>query len=123
MKKVLAIFPLLFLFTQCLPENPNATFCTEEFRTVGFFVMGTSLDDSYTLRDSTGEKITFPPNPWSSSYFFVVDDSFHPQLKFRSETFTFIGLKNGQEIVRQPFEIGGDACHIFKISGPDTLKI
>jgi hypothetical protein len=104
-------------------KDDDTIFCTEEFRTIGVYVEGGPLDDWYTERASNGEVIRPDNSDFVGTYHVVLDDLYTQTLKGKTETFHFIGVMQNQEVVRGTFQIGADDCHIFKVSGPDTLRI
>lgn len=104
-------------------KEDTTVFCTEEFRTIGVYVAGGPLDDYYTERASNGQIIRPNNTDLVSPYHVVLDDSHKELLTGNTETFYFVGTMQGQEAVRATFLIGADACHIFKVSGPDTLNL
>lgn len=102
--------------------------CTEIFKAVTVKVTDTAgapieLDDYYTIREKTGERITGPGSIVENGYYVVVDDNFIATLMNKTEGFRFIGKKNGVEVVNEIYQITGDCCHVNKDNGKDTVII
>jgi hypothetical protein len=115
---------LATLFTGCLDKG---TICTDEFRSVmvkveSAWAAPVVVDEVYTTRKSTGEKISYPQDH-SSGYYIVLDDSYQQKLKKDKDIFTFTGRRGGNIIFEETYEIKADACHISKISGKDTIRL
>ncbi len=81
------------------------------------------LDEYYTTREKTGDKLTPQSNMPDSGTYTIVDDGFVSILKNKSEQFRFIGKKNGAEVVNEPYVISADCCHVNKVSGKGTIII
>lgn len=85
----------------------------------GHFV---KLDDVYVMRDKNND-IYRPEQQaaaWDSSYV-VMDDGYLQKMQNQSDTFYFIGIKNGVEVVKEPFVISADCCHVNKQSGKTNI--
>jgi hypothetical protein len=81
-----------------------------------------SLDDSYTTRVSTGEVIRLQQSMQNGRYV-VLDDSYKSKLQKNSDNFRFTGIRNGQKVVEETFNIAADCCHINKVSGKDEVQL
>lgn len=86
------------------------------------------LDDYYTIKTSTGDKIslkTFAGDSIlkASGRYLILSDSQKNMTVQDGVNFEFYGFKNGQEVVRKTYKIGHDRCHVQLISGPSTLTI
>lgn len=81
------------------------------------------LDEYYTIRDKNAQKITPESQVPQDGTYVILDDSWTRQLRNTSESFHFIGKKNGIEIVNEPYTIGADCCHVDKKSGKGTIVI
>lgn len=107
----------LFSLPSC---NDNGIICTEEFAMVGVTINGTQPDRTFTLRVKTGDTLNntgFQTDQWYP----VATDELRDALRNKQENFTFIGMKNDTVIYSANYVIGADDCHIYKISGPDSL--
>lgn len=85
----------------------------------GHFV---KLDDSYTQR--AGNKDVYRPNQSNlivDSSYVVIDDGYLQKMQNQTDTFYFVGLKNGKEVVKEPFVISADCCHVNKQSGKTNI--
>ena len=80
------------------------------------------LDEAYTLRLSSGEKIRFDKNPVSGHYT-VLDDSYQKRLQNTATDFKFVGYRHGKVVVEQAFRIGADCCHINLVTGATDLVV
>lgn len=105
--------------------NPNVA-CTMIFAMVTAQVTDVNgnavkLDDYYTIRTSTGEKIK--PSESSEGYYTILDDSYQKKLQQASDKFQFIGIKDGREVVNESYTISADCCHIQKKEGKAAIVI
>jgi len=101
--------------------------CTQEFRSITIRLdngtqMPVTLDEVYTLRQGSTQKIIFT-QPFTNGQYIVLDDSYHSSLKNQEADFRFIGVKSNQVVVDQTFKIRGDDCHVYKVSGPDNVLV
>jgi hypothetical protein len=78
------------------------------------------LDEVYTIRKSTGEKIT-PSQTMAEGRYSVLDDSYKDRMANRTDEFRFIGKKGGQIVVDETYIISADCCHVKKETGKDTI--
>lgn len=133
--KYLKLLPLaaLFLFSfQCNDDRNGScgrdVICTMDFRSVGITVTdkdgkGVKLDEAYTVRQSTGDVIrdTQPVN--DNGVYNVLSDNYQKELQNQRDIFTFIGMLNGAEVVRESFTISADCCHIDYVDGNREVTI
>jgi len=124
MKSFLSTF-FVFLIASC--SNKNQIACTQEFRMVTVNLRlqngeAASLDSSYTVRVSNGEKIK-PQQPLSHGAYVVLDDNYHPKLKNGEDRFRFVGWKNNQVAIEKEYSIAADDCHIYKKVGEDAVTL
>jgi len=80
------------------------------------------LDEYYTLRVKTGEKIT-PQQQLTGDTYVILDDSYQKSLANQSEDFRFVGKKNGATIVNETYRLSADCCHVKKESGNATVIV
>jgi hypothetical protein len=81
------------------------------------------LDEYYTIREKTNDKLTLQSHMPDSGTYTVLDDNFVATLKNASEQFRFVGKKNGVEVVNEQYTISADCCHINKVNGKSTVTI
>ena len=122
----------LFLNATCNSKNGNnksceGVICTAMFASVTVHISNTAgqpvvLDDTYTIRKKTGEKIKPGQNTADGSYN-VLDDSYRSIIANTSEFFQFIGIKNGVQVVNESYIISADCCHVNKVSGKDSIVV
>ena len=119
----LLIFTILLALGCSKSDDPDEIICSDEFRMIGLTVTGGSLDDFYTVRESTKDTIRFTDNGIYpiSRWYPVLDDSYQEILKDTEEHFYFCGFADADQVVHEPFIIGADACHIFKVSGKESV--
>lgn len=104
-------------------KDCNDVICTEVFAMVTAEVPGTAgapFDEVYTLRVGTGEKIK-PEQGGQPGTYVVLDDSYWQQLANRQDTFRFIAIRAGKQVINEPYVIGADCCHIHKVSGASVI--
>ena len=116
------------IFSSCEKCGDEQEFCTEEFRRINIFIdnstqIPVSFDEVYTLRGTGTQKLLFDQTGNEEGSYVVIDDSYHPSLKNTEDDFRFIGVKNNQVVVDKTFRIKADNCHVFKVSGPDSVMV
>lgn len=58
-----------------------------------------------------------------ATYYTVLDDGFQSRMINRRETFWFVGLISGKEVVREKFVIEADRCHIRLVEGKTEINL
>jgi hypothetical protein len=81
------------------------------------------LDEAYSIRSGTNEKINSTQESGMNNSYVVLDDSYQKKLAQSTSTFRFIGIKNSKQVIDEPFVISADCCHIKKNSGPAKIVI
>jgi len=81
-----------------------------------------TLDEYYTVRNNTGEKI-IPANKLGDGYYNILDDTYHKSLINSTENFTFIGIIDEKIVISESFIISADCCHIKKEKGTDKVVL
>jgi hypothetical protein len=124
---ILLISTMAFISSCDKCDDENGIICTQEFRIIKVSLdNGTqqpvTLDDAYTLRQGSTNKIYFD-QPFPAGTYVVMDDSYHQNLKNSEAQFRFIGVKNNQVVVDKSYVIGADNCHIIKKSGADSVLV
>jgi hypothetical protein len=128
MRKILAFSFLAVLGASCTKKcGGHGEVCTDELRIIPLGLKTTNdqvfrLDSSYTIRVSTGERI-HPDQQLYSAGAVVLDDSYQRHLRNSEDNFRFVGWKGGQVVVDQTYRIGADACHIYKVSGVESVVV
>ncbi len=134
MKFYLVPVAVLFLASGCkkndgLSDGCNGGPCTTDFRTVSVYLIDGSgqsrIIDSTRFLGPDGQPTmlsqhTSYPTPRS---FAIAGDEWlrtHPKAVI---PFRFRAFSRGQTVVDTPYQIGTDCCHVYKISGPDTIRI
>jgi hypothetical protein len=79
------------------------------------------LNEAYTLREGSNEKITYTGTGIENGTYTVIDDSYQKNLVNSTATFYFTGIKDGKEVVKEKFVIGADCCHVSKKEGPESV--
>lgn len=98
------------------------TFCTEEFRSVGFTWTTPPLPASVvTINDRTGDTLSVLDQGYED-FFAVVDDSNMKDLSFEGDSLN-VTVLDSLGIVRATawLVVGKDQCHIVYRSGPQFL--
>jgi hypothetical protein len=101
-------------------EN-DPVMCTEEYRTYGVSIVNGSLDSCYTKRISTSEIIRYQQDNFFPNYYNILEDSYTNKLKDQIDQFQFIGFTNGIKVIEETYTFKADKCHIYKVSGKDTI--
>jgi len=131
MKKIFVII-LFSLITFSCSEIDQGCMCTEEYRSYLVTIVDTlgipvdSLD--VTVRDENGDELSVmqDPYPWGAGNYTVMNDSF-TQI-FCSCTLPekiYFSATDGNRITNGEFLFKTDECncHVYKVSGPDTLVL
>lgn len=87
---------------------------------VGVHINGIQPEHTFTLRIETGDTLNnagFQTDNWYP----VATDELRDELRGKQEGFMFIGLRADTVLVSASYVIGADECHIYKVSGPDSL--
>ena len=109
----------LFSLPSC---NDKGIICTEEFAMVGITVSGQALDRCFTIRLSTSD--TLSTNSFHfENWYTIATDELREDLRNRKENFRFYGLINDSVVVMEDYVIGADDCHIYKVSGRDSVAL
>jgi hypothetical protein len=117
-------FPVFFslivfnsVFSSC-SQKDKPVICTKEFRTISITVKGEPLDEYFTIRIKTNDTIRIGrENVPGENIYPVLDDNFQKLIEGKTEEFRFIGYKNHEMVVNEPFVISADKCHINYVSG------
>ena len=80
------------------------------------------LDNYYTLRMSTQDTIR-AQNSGLENQYTVLDDGYVGKLQNKTDSFRFIGIKDGKQVVNELFILKADCCHIGKVSGNTDIII
>jgi hypothetical protein len=131
MKKITVII-LFSLITFSCSEIDQDCMCTEEYRSYLVTVVDTlgipvdSLD--VTVRDENGAELSVVQDqyPWGVGNYTVMSDSF--TKIFCSCTLPekiYFSATDGNRIANGEFLFNTDECycHVYKVSGPDTLVL
>jgi len=78
------------------------------------------LDQTYTIRKSNNERIE-PEQHMDTGWYTVLDDSYQKRMPNTRDSFLFVGIKDGKEIISETFLISADCCHVQKESGPEII--
>lgn len=131
---LVACFSPLFLYMSCKDStttpgtNCNGVVCTMELRSITLQVNDNTgnpvkLDEAYTTRVKTGERISHEANTTTVGSYTVLDDGYQKKLAQSTDEFRFVGKRGGQEVVNELYSISADCCHISKQSGKTEVTI
>jgi len=143
MKRFLLFLLLISLISNCKKEKveevedpcscSKGINCTMEYRSVGVTIknqsgLSISLDNYYTTKILTGEKISLKSSEFDSlrrisGRYPVLGDGQKKLTEKCGTDFKFTGIKNGMEIVKQRYSIGHDCCHVKILSGDPNITI
>lgn len=121
-------FPLLlfvFFASFCFNSCQDGLFeevCTEEFRTITLEVLGDSLSDWKTIDVQANDTFKIESS-FFQSYYPVLSDAELERVKNTSKSFYFIGYVGDSIVVKEPFLISGDHCHVSKVSGKSQIVL
>ncbi len=132
------IITVLFSFQSCLENNHadscEEIACTEEFRTIVVKIENPAgepiaLDDFKVIHVGNQNDITreFGASEFeqmrATGTYPLFGDEFSDDIQNFQIDIQFIGIIDGQEIVRSDYRVGADCCHVYHISGNLTLTI
>lgn len=130
----IALLSLPFLSaSSCDKKDKNKTcgpnvMCTMLFASIGVAVNDVNgntvtLDETETIRKSTGEVIKYDQSSAEPGNYWIITDSYVQSLQNQTDSFEFIGKKDGKIVVDEPFVISADCCHVDKVSGKEVIII
>lgn len=121
---------VLFIYS-CSTDDAFDCMCTEEFRTYLVIVVDTLGNPVYslqtTVKNDRGKEYGFEgftPSPFMQGAYFVMTDGYQNDFSTRPGKIFFRGVKNNLEVTGEYlFNTDKCLCHVYKISGPDTLVL
>lgn len=131
--------PILFCLTICLlfsctsnKNNCDNKICTEEFRTVGVKFLNANgqaiiVKDFQSVYLKTNQPVSFlipPDTTYAKGFYMVASDANLKELASNGDKILVSAKHPATNVVKQAEFVvaGGDcACHISKISGPETI--
>lgn len=124
---VIASIPLI-LWKQCV-DDLNDCICTEEFRMYFVVVvdtLGNPVDSLLTtITNDRGKEYNFEgytPPPFMPGAYCVMMDGYQDDFSLSPGKIFFKGIKNNLEVTGEYlFNTDKCRCHVYKVSGPDTL--
>jgi hypothetical protein len=133
MKKTIGLFLVLgFLMLSCSDSVECADIvCTKEFRTVSIRFVDANgnpqiVKDFTVVNKRTGEIMTAINDMASQGLYVVASDADLLKLSEKGDNVQITAINSKTNVkVQADFVISGGlcACHINKISGPDTLEL
>lgn len=109
----------IFFLVSCDAINPSA--CTLQFEIISIEVTGGTLDQTFTIQKDNNDTVLTNAQPFTGSFYTVLDDSFQEELEGKQVEYRFVGLQQGSVVVDEDFVIEADVCHVQKVSG--TAKV
>jgi len=139
MKKTAAVLFIIgfFMITSCIMKrhkNGDRP-CTEEYRMLTIsikdnFSKPVILDDYFVKKTSTGEIIDFAKeDPYFDSInrmqgiYLICTDGKMSMTSRQGTEFVFHGFLDSAEIVKEPYIIGNDECHVIMLYGKPEIII
>lgn len=133
MKKTIGLFLVLgFLMLSCSDSVECADIvCTKEFRTVSIWFVDANgnpqiVKEFTVVNKRTGEIMTAINDMASQGLYVVASDADLLKLSEKGDNVQITAINSKTNVkVQADFVISGGlcACHINKISGPDTLEL
>jgi len=130
MKSLTIVFNvlLLIILNNCANEQPDCV-CSAEFRMYLVTVidtLGNPVDSLQTeITNSRGKEFVFDklePPPQLQGAYYVMTDGYQKDFSTNPEKIIFKGSKNDLDITAEYFFNSDECgCHVYKVSGPDTL--
>lgn len=113
-----------YSLNSCASSQPqDDIICSTIFKSIVVGINGQQLDSYYTIRISDSDTIRNNDASKEDSFYPVLTDAYHGKLINKKDSFHFVGLVNDSIIVEEPYVIGGDDCHIYLHSGPETIDL
>jgi len=119
-RKLTVVIPALgALLLSCEPQ----VYCTQEFRMFDAVVVGPVPSEVYTVDQTTGDTLRDQHNGgYPAAVYGVGSDGLIQYQGYNStRSYLFVVERSGQAPCVTPFVFQADACHISKVSGPDTV--
>ncbi|MFA6235068.1 MAG: hypothetical protein WC824_12920 [Bacteroidota bacterium] len=117
------------LFAACDTQDPGDCLCTEEFISIGVYVVDADRKPVEGVRivvtvPRTGDTLEFAGYPSHNGYYSIADDRMTESLPVDGE---WLQMKGEKDTLRfdQAFFIstGPCRCHVEKLFGPDTVTL
>ena len=107
------------ILTSCEPR----VYCTQEFRMFDAVVLGPVPTEVYTVDLTTGDTLRNQHvGGYPSAVYGVGSDGLIQNQGYNStRSYSFVVERAGLAPCVTPFVFQADACHISKVSGPDTV--
>lgn len=143
MKRILLFFVAILVLNACKKDlflnskDPCICYdevnCTAVYSSVVAVIKNQNgqplgLDDYYTTKISTGEKINLKSAEFDSlrsivGKYPILADGQKKLTEKCGTDFEFTGIKNGREIIKKTYNIGHDCCHVKILSGDINIII
>lgn len=120
----------------CKERCKGDEICTTDYRTLSLRVVDdlgnpVRLESFYTLQNRTGRTNVGDDNFCSTPYWEGSEEGYYPywsdaQAKKtlqEGEEVTFIGMKDGKEVVRKPLKVWYDCCHVVPGEDHPVVKV
>lgn len=109
------------------PDCNDDSVCTLVLISVNIKVLNNDgtivLLDRFQTEDAAGNVLFSGSGNNSSDYYTVLTDEEKELIRQEGSILTFRGWLGTQEVVNETFVIGGACCHIFKVSGPEEVRV
>ncbi len=107
-------------------QNCEGIACTMMFAMIQLEVKNpqgepVALQDFYTLRGKDATPIRPEQQMDVVGNYVVLDDGYLAKLRQQTDSFTFIGVIDGEQVLSVPFKIGADCCHVGRQEGPTEV--
>jgi hypothetical protein len=119
-RKLAVLIPAVgAILSSCEPQ----VYCTQEFRMFDAVVLGPVPTEVYTVDQTTGDTLRDQHNGgYPAALYGVGSDGLIQYQGYNStRSYLFVVERTGQTPCVTPFVFQADACHISKVSGPDTV--
>ena len=142
MKRIFTFILLILISSNCKKEVDEVVDpcscskdinCTLSYNSVGVIIKNSSvqpigLDDYYTIKLSTGEKMNLKSAEFDSlrgtvGKYPILADGQKDMTEKCGTDFEFTGIKNGNKIVKRTYKIGHDCCHVKILGGDPNIII
>ena len=128
---------IILLFSACkttkkvaaAPKPCEGVICTEIFKSISIKVVDAAGNDVLLSTHSTirkRDKAVFGRtmnDAANGEQYVLLDDSSVASLANTQDTVTFTATTKDGKPLSADFVVGADCCHIFKVSGPETLVL
>lgn len=118
---------LILLLQSCAEKDKECNgICSEEYRTIVVEIKDSEgepviLDEYKVVELSRGRDLTIRQDDAVSmrgrGFYPLFSDLYAQEYRLREIQIKFTGYIEGEEVVREVYQVGADCCHVYYVSG------